>query len=185
MIDERTLLGKNFRIYNDVESPLFLAKDIAEGIKHSDVSTMIRTVDEDEKLTQTIFVSGQNRECWFLTGKFQAMMDERISECVKKAMEQLELKILEKIQMLAQQGLENHRPSHKTKLDWNKVIKTYSICKGDEEALKQFVLVEFNADKWEDIPYYRNFEVLGYIRYLAEKLKMFTQVSIFDSQSIN
>lgn len=96
----------------------------------------------------------------------------------------LENDIDNKIQLLTQQGLENHRPSHKTKLDWNRVIKTYSICKGDEEALKQFVLVEFNAEKWDDIPYYKNHEVLYYIRYLAEKLNMFTQVSMFDREDI-
>lgn len=28
---------------------------------------MLNTIDEDEKLVRTIFVSGQNREMWFLT----------------------------------------------------------------------------------------------------------------------
>lgn len=28
---------------------------------------MLRKIDEDEKLIRTIFLSGQNREAWFLT----------------------------------------------------------------------------------------------------------------------
>ena len=30
IIDERELLGKQFKIYGDLENPLFLAKDVAE-----------------------------------------------------------------------------------------------------------------------------------------------------------
>lgn len=46
-------------VYGSAQEPLFLAKDVASIIEHSDVSTMMRTVDEDEKLIQTILVSGQ------------------------------------------------------------------------------------------------------------------------------
>ena len=35
IIDERELLGKQFKIYGDLENPLFLAKDIAEWIDYS------------------------------------------------------------------------------------------------------------------------------------------------------
>jgi len=28
---------------------------------------MLQSVDDDEKLIQTLLVSGQNRDCWFLT----------------------------------------------------------------------------------------------------------------------
>ena len=40
---------------------------------------MMRTVDDDEKLTQTLFVSGQNREMWFLTeqGLYEVLMQSR------------------------------------------------------------------------------------------------------------
>ena len=42
VIDERQLLGKQFRIFGDIENPLFLAQDVASWIEHSDVSTMMR-----------------------------------------------------------------------------------------------------------------------------------------------
>ncbi len=79
VIEQREILGKQLTMYGDFEEPLFLAKEVAEWIEHSDVSTMIRTVDEDEKLIQTMFVSGQNRETWFLTedGLYEVLMQSR------------------------------------------------------------------------------------------------------------
>ena len=58
IIDERELLGKEFRIYGDYANPLFLAKDVANWIEHSDVSTMLRKVDEDEKVTNNVCTLG-------------------------------------------------------------------------------------------------------------------------------
>ncbi len=74
VIDKREILGKQFRVYGDFENLLFLAKDVAEWIDYAktsngsyDVSKMLKTIDEDEKLIRKIFVSGQNRNMWFLT----------------------------------------------------------------------------------------------------------------------
>ena len=74
VIDEREILGKQFRVYGDFENLLFLAKDVAEWIDYSkksngsyDVNSMLRTIDEDEKLIRKISASGQNRNMWFLT----------------------------------------------------------------------------------------------------------------------
>ena len=65
VIDEREILGKRFRVYGDFENLLFLAKDVAEWIDYAktsngsyDVSKMLKTIDEDEKLIRKIFVSG-------------------------------------------------------------------------------------------------------------------------------
>lgn len=49
IIEQREVLGKEFNIYGDFENPLFLAKDVANWIEHSDISTMMRTVDDNEK----------------------------------------------------------------------------------------------------------------------------------------
>lgn len=32
LLDERELLGRQFKIYGDLENPLFLAKDIQSGL---------------------------------------------------------------------------------------------------------------------------------------------------------
>ena len=44
------LLGREFTIYGTAENPLFLAKDVAEMIGHSNVSKMMRMIDKDEKV---------------------------------------------------------------------------------------------------------------------------------------
>lgn len=79
VINQQEILGRDFKIYGTLENPLFLAKDVAEVIEHSDVSKMVKTVDEDEKLIRTLFVSGQNRELWFLTeyGLYEVLMQSR------------------------------------------------------------------------------------------------------------
>ena len=83
IIDEREILGKQFRIFGDFENPLFLAKDVAEWIDYAktgngsyDVNKMLKTVDENEKLIRKFFVSGQNREMWFVTedGLYEILM---------------------------------------------------------------------------------------------------------------
>lgn len=67
VLDEREVLGKEFKMYGTIENPLFLAKSVAEWIEHTDLSRMVNLVDDDEKLKRTLYVSGQNRNMWFLT----------------------------------------------------------------------------------------------------------------------
>ena len=54
VLSEQELLGKKFKIYGTYEEPLFLAKDVAEWIGHSQVSKMLDTVDDEEKLMGTL-----------------------------------------------------------------------------------------------------------------------------------
>lgn len=79
VIHKEYVLGHEFQIYGTVQDPLFLAKDVASWIEHSDTSKMLACADDDEKLMRTIFVSGQNRECWFLTesGLYEVLMLSR------------------------------------------------------------------------------------------------------------
>ncbi len=42
--------------------PWFVAKDVCSVLEHSDVSMACQRLDDDEKLVQTLFVSGQNRD---------------------------------------------------------------------------------------------------------------------------
>ena len=97
VISEKEVLGKEFRIYGTVDAPLFLAKDVAEFIDysfkdsrqiHRDVSKMLCTVDDEEKLKSTINLGGEdyshggireNTEMWFLTedGLYEVLMQSR------------------------------------------------------------------------------------------------------------
>jgi len=79
VIKEQPILGKQFRIYGTPEEPLFLAKDVAEWIEHSDVSTMVRLVDASEKVTNIVCTLGGNQEALFLTedGLYEVLMQSR------------------------------------------------------------------------------------------------------------
>lgn len=50
VLKQTELLGQQFAVYGTAEEPLFLAKDVASWIGHTNVSTMLDMVDKDEKL---------------------------------------------------------------------------------------------------------------------------------------
>lgn len=87
ILEQREVLNKDFKIYGDIENPLFLAKDVAEWIDYSKsngkykVSQMVSVVDEEEKLVSTIKTPDmiQSREMTFLTedGLYEVLMQSR------------------------------------------------------------------------------------------------------------
>ena len=79
IVKKEQVLGQEFTVYGDFENPLFLAKDVAKWIEHSDVSTMLRSVDEDEKVTNIVCTLGGNQKAWFLTenGLYEVLMLSR------------------------------------------------------------------------------------------------------------
>jgi prophage antirepressor-like protein len=87
VINEQEVLGKQFKMYGTKEEPLFLAKDVANWIEHSNVSKMLNSVDDDEKLIATCDVtnsyttskSRNNQDMWFLTedGLYEVLMQSR------------------------------------------------------------------------------------------------------------
>ncbi len=92
VIQETEILGKKIRMYGSIETPLFLANDVADWIEHSQTSKMVKSVEHDEKLMGTLFLSGQNREAWFLTedGLYEVCMQSRkpIAKQMKKEIKQ-------------------------------------------------------------------------------------------------
>lgn len=101
VFDERTILGKEFKMYGDIENPLFLAKDVANWIEYDDskVGQLLKNVDEDEKTTSPIYYSGQVRNMYFLTedGLYEVLMQSRkpiakqFKKEVKKLLKQMRL----------------------------------------------------------------------------------------------
>lgn len=100
VLSKTELLGHKFTVYGTAENPLFLAKEVAECIDYAktskgkfDVSNMVSSVDEEEKLVRTIFVSGQNREVWLLTedGLYEVLMQSRkpIAKEFKKGVKEI------------------------------------------------------------------------------------------------
>ena len=83
IIHTARLFNHVFKVYGTFEDPLFLAKDVAEWIEHADVSSMLRSVDEDEKVLRTLSgvpgSAGGNPNKWFLTenGLYEVLMLSR------------------------------------------------------------------------------------------------------------
>lgn len=92
VVDERQVLGVDFKIYGDFENPLFLAKDVANWIDYegTNVGKMLNLVDEDEKVkmfcslgvsnncTKPVIATGPANR-WFLTedGLYEVLMQSR------------------------------------------------------------------------------------------------------------
>ena len=80
IVSRSNFMGQEVDVYGTAEEPLFLAKDVAKWIEHSDVSMMLRNVDDDEKEYHTNpnnVCGGQN--AWFLTenGMYEVLMQSR------------------------------------------------------------------------------------------------------------
>lgn len=103
------MLGKEFRVYGDFENPLFLAKDVAEWIEHSNSRMMLQAVDENEKLcvNNPYALQGQ-QEQWFLTedGLYEVLMQSRkpIAKEFKREVKQI-LKTIRKHGLYAKEEL--------------------------------------------------------------------------------
>lgn len=104
IINEQTVLNKQFKVYGSIQEPLFLARDVAEWIDYdlTSVNKLVDSVDDDEKLNGTIFRSGQQRQAWFLTenGLYEVLMQSRkpIAKVFKKEVK----KILKELRLYGQ-----------------------------------------------------------------------------------
>ena len=91
VIDEREVLGKEFKIYGDIENPLFLAKDVAEWLEMdiSNASRMLKNVDENEK----VLARHNTTSATFLTedGLYEVLMQSRkpIAKAFKREVKQI------------------------------------------------------------------------------------------------
>ena len=109
IIEQREVLGREFKIYGDFENLLFLAKDVANWIEHSNSRVMLQSVDENEKLcvNNPYALQGQ-QEQWFLTedGLYEVLMQSRkpIAKEFKKEVKQI-LKSIRKNGMYAKDEL--------------------------------------------------------------------------------
>lgn len=93
VVSRSTFMGKEIDVYGTAYEPLFKAKDVAEWIGHSDVSMMMRSVDDDEKVTSIVCTPGGNQNAWFLTenGLYEVLMQSRkpIAKQFKKGVKEI------------------------------------------------------------------------------------------------
>lgn len=62
--------------------PWFVAKDVCDALQLTEVSNTISRLDDDEKLTRTLFVSGQGRQMWLVneSGLYNLIFQSRKAE---------------------------------------------------------------------------------------------------------
>ena len=49
VLKQTELLGRRLTVYGTAQEPLFLAKDVADWLEHTNPSAMLKMVDDDEK----------------------------------------------------------------------------------------------------------------------------------------
>lgn len=80
IIEITNILGKTLEIYGNKEKPLFLAKDIADWIGHTNVSEMVRNLEEGtEKVLSNVDTLGGNQLSTLLTefGVYEVLFTSR------------------------------------------------------------------------------------------------------------
>ena len=111
------VLGKELTMYGSLEEPLFLAKDVAEWIEHSNPTAMLSSIDEDEKLcSRTKDSLGRDNAATFLTedGLYEVLMQSRkpIAKSFKKEVK----RILKELRLKGEAKMEHATPQ-KTDLE--------------------------------------------------------------------
>lgn len=97
VLKQTELCGRQFTVYGTVENPLFLAKEVAECINHSNITVMLQTIDEEEKVKitpkQSLGDLVNYKEYNFLTedGLYEVLMQSRkpIAKQFKKGVKQI------------------------------------------------------------------------------------------------
>ena len=149
IIDEREVLGFDFKVYGDVDNPLFLAKDVANWIEHNKPSEMILNVDDDEKLKAIISHSGQSREMWFLTedGLYEVLMQSRkpIAKEFKKKVKEILKELRKGNQVLVNTG--NREADLYTQLMQASMQAISQVLNQNMLMLKQDLKEEFRREK--------------------------------------
>ncbi len=93
IINKSTLLGREINVYGSAENPLFKAKDVAGWLDIQNVSDMIKNIDPEEKVLDSIYTLGGAQEAWLVTedGLYEILMQSRkpIAKQFKKGVKEI------------------------------------------------------------------------------------------------
>lgn len=95
ILQKTTLLGKELTVYGNAENPLFLAKDVADWIEHSNASKMVSDADlsETDCVKDTLSTLTNSYSALFLTeeGLYEVLMQSRkpIAKQFKKGVKEI------------------------------------------------------------------------------------------------
>lgn len=135
VLKESELLGRQFKVYGSIAEPLFLAKDVAEIIQHTNPTKMTSLVDEDEVVVRRTNDSlGRQQQSIFLTeeGMYEVLLQSRkpIAKVFKKGVKAI-LKELRISYSVSQHGEYVVIPEH---------VKKQWLARAEESAYQRFRL---------------------------------------------
>lgn len=79
VLKQTELLGRKFDVYGTPQEPLFLAKEVAEMIEHTNHRVMLQSVDDEEKVVSNVYTLGGQQQTTLLTesGLYEVLMQSR------------------------------------------------------------------------------------------------------------
>lgn len=154
---ETEILGRSFCIYG-LDEPLFLAKDVAEWIEHSNISKMLSSIDEYEKVkirpNQKLGLLTPNNKYNFLTedGLYEVLMQSRkpIAKQFKKEVKQL-LKDYRKFGVVVSSKATQEDIAWASLYSKNRIVNTFRDCKDMFDELDRFIELGKNERKLKRI----------------------------------
>lgn len=152
-------LGKSLSVFGTPDEPMFLAKEIADWLEHTNSRMMLQRVDDDEKGVRNVYTLGGNQECQFLTeyGLYEVLMQSRkpIAKEFKKGVK----KILKDIRQ------EGYYAAPNVQEELNKMSQAYKFEKMIADTYKQECEI-YKTDSRKTNELYTN--ALGYIKDLVD-----------------
>lgn len=135
VIEQREVLGKEFKIYGTFENPLFLAKDVANWIEVKNHRDLLTRVDEDEKVVGLTDTLGGIQETWFLTedGLYEVLMQSR-----KPIAKEFKKKVKEILKALRQNKIQIINTTNDVQVD-NNIMDMINILKSLTEQNQQII----------------------------------------------
>ena len=159
VLKKTEFLGKTLTVFGTAIMPLFLAKEVAEWLEHSDTHKLVACVDADEKVRNIVPTLGGNQNCWFLTeyGLYEVLMQSRkpIAKEFKKGVK----KILKDIRQ------EGYYAAPNVQEELNKLQQAYNIEKRRADIYKQECEI-YKTDSRKTNELYTN--ALGYMKDLVD-----------------
>lgn len=155
ILEKREVLGKEFTIYGTKDEPLFLAKDVAKWIDHTNVTKMLNSVDEDEKMVvfiptnQSLEGLQSNTNYTFLTedGLYEVLMLSR-KEIAKQFKKQVKV-ILKEIRLNGGYIATNENDSDEMIMARALVVAQRTIERKDKLIAEKENIIQKQAPKVE------------------------------------
>lgn len=166
VIQETVILGKRIQMYGSIESPLFMASDVANWIEHTNPTMMLRKIEDDEKGINIVYTLGGNQEKWFLTedGLYEVCMQSR--KPIAKQMKKEIKSYLKQIRLTGgaievdreAEFVDKYFPSF---TEETKLSMVQDLRKQNEEYKKQIADLEPKAQAYTDL-----MTAQGYLQFL-------------------